>query len=78
MTPDEYLDRFVRYLLVIRMLAENSVDAYARDIRAFLDAVDDPQGIDEIEIRNHIEKLHQSGLKPRSIGRMLSAIKAFF
>ena len=78
MTPDELTDRFVHYLLVIRMLSENTVNAYARDVRAFLLQCPDPASADENDIRNHIESLHNQGVKPRSIGRKLSSVRTLY
>ena len=77
---DPALDLFLAHLRVEKGLAENSVESYARDVRAYLAALE-KMGVaswDEVgrtEVRAHLAGLVRRGLSPRSQARALSAIR---
>lgn len=77
------LDLFLDHLRVERGLAANTVDAYGRDVRRFLDYLD-KQDVHDIKdagrsaIMNHMIELSQAQVGPRSRARVLSALKGFF
>jgi len=63
--------------MVIRMLSENSIDAYARDIRAFLDSTNANETVTDTIILDYLDTLYQSGISARSTSRKLSSIRSF-
>ena len=78
MNSDEILDKFIHHLIVIRALSNNSVDAYARDIRDFLEKYHNPFVVNESDIRHYLEELRRNGLTPRSMARKLSSIRSLY
>lgn len=75
---DEYLD----WLSVERGLARRSVEAYARDLSAFVDGlvarkVRAPGTIRAADVRAHLAALSQRGLSPRSQARALAAVRGW-
>jgi len=79
---NEYLDLFLAYLTVEKGLTKNTLEAYSRDISAYLDFL---EGCNHSELRqvrptdvaNFIAGLKASGLAPRSRARALSAVRMF-
>jgi len=77
-----YLDLFLAYLLVEKGLTRNTLEAYSRDITAYLDALEkggcsDLRQVRPTDVANFISKLKESGLSPRSRARTLSAVRGF-
>jgi integrase/recombinase XerD len=75
---DEIFDKFVHHLIVVRSLSDHSVDAYSRDLREFFDYCQNPFVVNDSDIRDYLENLRHNGLKPRSMARKLSSIRAFY
>jgi integrase/recombinase XerD len=81
-TLDGAVDAFLHYLVIEKGLQPNTVGAYARDLRALVNTLEE-QGIrspgrigpDAIEL--HAVRLSKRGLSPSSRARMLSAIRHF-
>jgi integrase/recombinase XerD len=76
------LDLFLSYLKVEKGLAANSVEAYGRDLRRYLDdlaraGVASWERVGRPEVRAHLASLTARGLSPRSQARALSALRAF-
>lgn len=75
------LDLFIAHIRVEKGLAANTVEAYGRDLRRYLDHLD-AMGIaawDRVargEIQAHLAELVRLGLSPRSQARALSAIRS--
>ena len=67
------------YLRVEKSLSRNTVDAYKRDINRYLEIVkdSDPGKVETAQIQAYIRDLSDIKLKPTSIRRNLSAIRAF-
>ena len=68
------------YLRVEKNLAPNTVDAYKRDITRYLDFTGkdfDPDTVKTTQIQAYIRGLSDAHLKPTSIRRNLSVIRAF-
>lgn len=71
------------YLKIERGLSENSVQAYARDIRKFSDFLADtgqevlPLEVSEIEVREFIYQI-SSSISARSQARLISGLRSFF
>lgn len=77
----ELLDHFITYLRAERNLAARTVDAYALDVRGWLEALARKQRKVEAAQREdvlaHLAELSQRGLSPRSRARHLAALRAF-
>lgn len=77
-----FVDDFINYLSVERGLANNTLLAYRRDLRKYLDHLD-KKGISAVErvrredITEYIYHQKKSGLSSGSICRSLAAIKMF-
>jgi integrase/recombinase XerC len=74
------INKFISYLKVQRNLADNTIQAYQRDLAQFFAFLkhDNPARIDRNAIRNYLGILQRQGFDKRSAARKLSAIKAFF
>lgn len=79
---DSYLDLFLNYLVVEKGLARNTLEAYARDLRRYLEYLAG-QGVGEIEAVSRslviafLTSLKGAGLSARSRARSLSAVRSF-
>jgi integrase/recombinase XerD len=79
---DSALDEFLDYLVSEKGLLPNSVEAYNRDLRAYLDTletlgVESAARIQENSLELHMARLSRRGLGPASRSRALSAIRHF-
>jgi integrase/recombinase XerD len=78
---DGLLDAFVTYLRAERNLGAKTVDAYADDIRRYLEWVEAKVGsVDDVtreSIVAHLAALGRQGLSARSQARHLAAIRGF-
>lgn len=79
---NEYLDLFLNYLLVEKGLTKNTIEAYSRDLAAYLDFLAergrvDPAKVTALDVAEHVARLKDAGLAPRSRARALSAIRMF-
>ncbi|HYQ80064.1 MAG TPA: site-specific integrase, partial [Anaeromyxobacteraceae bacterium] len=76
------LDLFLSHLKVEKGLAPNSVEAYGRDLRRYLDHLERAglrswEQVGRPEVRAHLAWLASHGLSARSQARTLSALRAF-
>ena len=82
MSWENSIKEFKYYLKVERSLADNSVNAYIRDIRKLADFCSkikvDELNISVNEIREFIADLNSKNISARSQARIISGIKAFF
>jgi len=79
---DAYLDMFMHYLVVEKGLSLNTLDAYGRDLRRYLDylggrGVTAVTGIGQAEVLGFLASLQKRGLVPRSRARVLSSVRSF-
>ncbi len=79
---DRYLDIFLNFLLVEKGLANNTLEAYSRDIGGYLDflrrqGVVDAFDIRPIHVSGFIVAMKERGVGPRSRARALSALRVF-
>ena len=78
---DPLLDRFLEHLVVERGLAQNSLDAYRRDLTRYTghlrDRTQAVTALDRTVIPRYLLALREAGLNPRSVARHLSAIRQF-
>ncbi|MFP5287590.1 MAG: site-specific integrase, partial [Thermoanaerobaculia bacterium] len=76
------LDRYLEGLAVERGLAQNSVDAYRRDLSRLGERLAKRGGdlltADAAALAGHLRELRRQGLSPRSTARALAAIRGFY
>jgi integrase/recombinase XerD len=76
------LDRFYQYMVVERRLADNTVEAYSRDLGRFLEhheTIGKPFAeANRLELLAFLNQQREQGMSSRSLARMLSSIKTFF
>jgi integrase/recombinase XerD len=75
-------DLYLDFLRTERGLAGNTLEAYSRDMRDYLDAlarqtVSEPDDITADQVQTHLGSLHDNGLAHRSQARHLAAIRGF-
>jgi len=75
--------QFLDYLHHERGLSPRTRAAYQRDLSLFSDELkrlelDDPREVREHHVRNMIARQHRQGLGPRSLQRLLSALRSFY
>jgi integrase/recombinase XerD len=80
MTLDGWIDAYLDHLRVERALARNTLDAYARDLRALVEHAGeiDPSDIDAGTIAELLVGNVRRGFGARSSARQLSALRGFF
>jgi integrase/recombinase XerD len=77
---DPALDVFLSHARIEKGLAANSVEAYGRDLRRYVEHLealgrDDWASISRVDVQAHLARLVELGLSPRSQARALSAIR---
>ena len=80
--PNTDLAEFQSYLSVERGLASNTLESYARDLSKFLAHLGrekvDWKRAGEADLVKFVHSESKAGLSPRSLARLISAIKAFY
>jgi integrase/recombinase XerD len=81
MALEPALDLFLSHVRIEKGLAANSVEAYGRDLRRYVDHLDamgltEWEAVGRAEIQAHLAELVRRGLSPRSQARALSAIRS--
>ncbi len=79
---NDYLDHYLNYLAVERGLANNTLDAYGRDLARYLDYLEDQrvvalENISAAVVLRFLSYLKETGLSPRSRARTLAALRTF-
>lgn len=80
---DRYLDYYLNYLAVEKGLADNTLNAYSRDLVSYAgylkecEKVDNPADISQLMLLGYLNFLKKRGLSPRSRARVLSALRSF-
>ena len=80
----QYIAEYLEYLQAERGLAQNTIDAYRRDLSDFcnyilnLDNIDDFEKIKRTHINYYIKQLHDKNYSPTSLTRKLAAIRGWF
>lgn len=81
-TAHPWLDSYLEHLLVVRGLSENSLSAYAADLAAFTDFLDEKkaplEGVTQQSLSLYLFHLRRKGVKSRSLARYLSTLRGFF
>lgn len=80
MKNTEYATKFEAYLLTEKRVADNTFEAYKKDIAQLCDFLDDKQfaAISIDDLKQFLKKHHDQGLSARSLARKISTLKAFF
>jgi len=79
---NEFFDLFLSYLLVEKGVARNTLDAYGRDLTAYLAFLESRgittvAGIGPLDVASFLAGLKERGIAPRSRARALSALRMF-
>ena len=82
MNLSDCLDSFIDYLRIERQVAQNTVEAYQRDLLRYISFLHDhtiqyPEKVTQADVNSYIEMLHSLHLGASSISRNLSAARAF-
>ena len=80
---DELADQFLNYLLVEKGLSHQTIEAYSRDLTAYLgflkhEGLDDIRQADMLFVLKHLIALRSAGLNARSRARHLVALRGFY
>ena len=79
---NEHLISFISYLKVVRNLSPHTTKNYKRDIAQLIKFLEKEihkwKEVEELHVRNFINKERRRGLNPRSLQRMLSSLRSFF
>lgn len=80
----QYIAEYLEYLQAERGLAQNTIDAYRRDLTAFceflyeLEKIDTFEQISRTQINYFIKELHDKKYSPTSVTRKIAAIRGWF
>ncbi len=79
----QYLSEYLEYLEVEKGLAQNTLEAYRRDLTAFLDfcksrGVTDIADIERTDLNAFILKLREDNYNPTSVTRKVASLRGFF
>lgn len=79
----QYLSEYLEYLEVEKGLAQNTLEAYRRDLTAFLDfcksrGVSDIADIERTDLNSFILKLREDNYNPTSVTRKVASLRGFF
>ena len=79
---NEYLISFISHLKVVRNLSPHTTKNYKRDIAQLIKFLEKEihkwKEVEELHVRNFINKERRRGLNPRSLQRILSSLRSFF
>ncbi|MBI4715904.1 MAG: site-specific integrase, partial [Nitrospirae bacterium] len=78
----ELVEEFLNFLRVEKGVAANTLEAYHRDIRRYLDlivraGISEPGRITRESVILYLESLRSSGLSTSSVARAVSAVRSF-
>lgn len=82
MKIEEAQTKFESYLLTQKRVSDNTFGAYRRDIKQFVDYLQQEgiglQSLSAAHLKSFLGYLHNQGIGARSLARKVSALKAFF
>lgn len=80
---DRCVDEYLNYLRVEKGSPRNTVEAYGRDLRAWVSWLEGERGVGDLDevtradIERYAAHLHDAGYAPASVERAVSAVKGF-
>ena len=79
----QYLSEYLEYLEVEKGLAQNTLEAYRRDLTSFLDfcklrKVSDIADIERTDLNSFILKLREDNYNTTSVMRKIESLRGFF
>ena len=79
---EKYIEDFINFLILVRNLAQITIEAYATDLNKYADFLDsknisEPNKIQSTDIVAYLTELHKTKLASLTITRNLSAIRMF-
>ena len=80
---DRFIDDFINYLSKEKKMAQNSLDAYRRDVQEFAVMISDKQGLSLADASNtevvaYLLKLKNEGKSAATVNRKLASLRAFY
>lgn len=76
------LEGFLNYLLIDRMLSENTIKSYGLDLQSFLRFLDEKnilvKAVGKQDLQQYLAYLYDAGFEPSTVSRHLSTIRAFY
>lgn len=76
------LNRYLNYITLEQGLADNTREAYAHDVRLFLDYLHDaglrPEAVRLPDLHRFAAAMTDTGVAPRSVARILSGVRSFY
>ncbi len=79
-TTEQFISEYVNYLEIERGLSKNTISAYASDLFAFFEFLnnDNLNSVSRKDFSNYTKHLAKKELAPSSITRKIASIKGFF
>ena len=74
----EIISQYLEYLELEKGLAQNTIDAYRRDLYSFAESYKSINSVDRNSINTFIRKLKEKKLAPTSIIRKIASLRGFF
>ena len=76
----QYLSEYIDFLDVEKGLAQNTLDAYRRDLDDFFEFLNDIdiKEIQRTQLNSYIRNLHENKYSPTSIMRKIASLRGFF
>lgn len=74
----EIISQYLEYLELEKGLAQNTIDAYRRDLYSFAESYVSINSVDRNSINTFIRKLKEKKLAPTSIIRKIASLRGFF
>ena len=80
---DGFINDFINYLSKEKKMAQNSLDAYKRDVQEFADMIRDRQGLSlsdasNTEVVAYLLKLKNEGKSAATVNRKIASLRAFY
>ena len=76
----EIISQYLEYLEVEKGLAQNTIDAYRRDLYSFVEGIDveELNKVSRVQINSYIRTLKERKLAPTSVIRKVASLRGFF
>jgi len=76
------LEGFLNYLLIDRMLSENTIKSYGLDMQSFLTFLEERKiqvkGVNKQDLQQYLAHLYDAGFESSTVSRHLSTLRAFY